>query len=170
MGLELGVAALEEGGPFAFGSGTGSVTQPGPAWGLRLGVDVLSWLGFEGRYIGAYSSGNLPENVGFLMTGGEAVVRLTLPTPYVRPYIFGGIGVYDFALLGSNAAVAASMLNSSTQPGVPMGLGVELMLSWHVSFAVEATYRFQIGESFSRNDTIGGADLTTFTGVMRFRL
>lgn len=169
--VELGASHFEEGHPFAFDSGTGSVTQTGPAWGLRLGVDLLPWFGLEGRYVGSYISGNAQAaGVGFLMTGGEFVVRFTLPTPYVRPYVFGGIGVYGFALLGSDAATTASMLNSSTQSGVPIGIGVEVPLSWHVSFAVEAAYRFLIGESFSANDAIGGADLTTFSGVMRFRL
>ena len=171
MGFELGVSHFEEGSPFAFDSGTGSVTQTGPAWGLRVGVDVLPWLGFEGRYVGSYISGNaLATGVGFVMTGGEAVVRFMLPTPYVRPYIFGGIGAYSFALVGSDAAVTASTLNSSTQSGVPMGIGVDVPVSWYVSFAFEAAYRFRNRRELSPNDNIGGADLTTFTAVMRFRL
>lgn len=171
FGGELGIAHLEEGGPFGFETSTGRVTDTGPAWGLRVGVDFVSWLGIEAHYIGAYNPGNSnAPNVGYAMTGGEAVVRLALPTPFIRPYVFGGIGVYDFELVGNSPAGNAMALHSSSQAGVPMGVGLELMLSWHVSVAVEGAYRFQIGESFSNNDAVSGADMTTLTGVMRFRL
>ena len=42
FGAELGAGALDEGHPFAFDDGTGSVTNAGPYWGLRLGVDRTS--------------------------------------------------------------------------------------------------------------------------------
>ena len=171
FGGELGIAHLEEGGPFGFNSGTGSATDTGPAWGLRVGVDFMPWIGIEGRYIGSYEPGNSrAANVGYAMSGGEVVVRLALPTPFVRPYIFAGVGGYDFELIGDAGSRSASQLNSSSQMGIPMGVGVELLLSWHVGLAIEGTYRFQLSESFSQNDTIGGADLTTLTGVLRFRL
>ncbi|HEY1957117.1 MAG TPA: hypothetical protein VGH28_15965 [Polyangiaceae bacterium] len=164
--VELGAGAFVEGGPFGFGSGTGSVVNAGPSYGLRVGVDFLPWIGLEGRWVGAYLPGARGD-FGYVMNGGEAVVRLAIPTPYVRPYIFGGIGFYDFALVGSGAA--ASELVSASQSGVPMGLGVEVMLTWHLSFAVEGAFRFQIGESFSANEDIAGADVTTLSGVMRAR-
>ena len=162
---------MEEGGPFGFNSGTGTVTQWGPNWGLRLGVDFLSWLGLEGRYEGAYLSGNSrAPDVAYLMNGGEAVVRLTIPTPFVRPYFFGGIGYYSVDLLGSSAAQTFSGLNSWRGAGIPMGVGLDIPLSWHVSLAAEATFRFFLKESFSALDDRAGADLTSFTGVVRFRL
>ncbi|HEX4515613.1 MAG TPA: outer membrane beta-barrel protein [Polyangiaceae bacterium] len=168
LGAEFGVGALAEGGPFGFDTGTGSATQAGPVWGLRAGVDFLPWLGVEGRYVGMWNSAN--GNQGYVMSGGEAVVRLTLPTPFVRPYIFGGIGYYDFSLVGHDAT-GAFALNSSSQAGIPMGVGLEVPLTWHFSLAVEGTYRFQIGENFATtNDDIGGADVTTLTGVVKFKL
>ncbi len=168
LGAEFGVGTLVEGGPFGFGSGAGSATQAGPAWGLRAGVDFLPWLGIEGRYIGMYNGAN--GNQGYAMSGGEAVVRLAIPTPFVRPYVFGGIGYYDFSLIGHDAS-GAFAFNSTSQPGIPMGVGLEVPLTWHFSLAVEGTFRFQLGENFARtNDAIGGADVTTLTGVVKFRL
>jgi hypothetical protein len=174
FGLDFGAGALNEGHPFAFDSGTGSVTGAGPTWGLRLGVDVLSWLGFEGRYMGGWYPGtgaaNIVGNVGYFLSSGQFIVRLTVPTPFVRPYIFSGIGIYNFALAGSAAARTASLLESTTQAGIPIGVGVELMLTWHVSVAVEGAYHFQLSEEFSKVDAIGGADLSTLQAVLRFRL
>ena len=172
--LELGATKLAEGGPFGFDTSVGSVTNAGPIYGVRVGVDLLSWLGVEGRYVGAYFPGTgiatAGGNVGYVMNGGEAVLRLTIPFPYVRPYVFGGIGVYDLALIGSSDARGASMLESSSQWGIPMGAGVELMLSWHVTFAIEAAFRYLYGEVFSANDAIDGGDVSSLSGVMRFRL
>jgi len=88
----------------------------------------------------------------------------------VRPYVFGGIGVYSLALAGSSDAQAASMLESSSQWGIPMGAGVEIMLSWHVTFALEAAFRYQYGEVYSTHDAIDGGDVSSLSGVLRLRL
>jgi hypothetical protein len=176
FGAEFGVAAMVEGGPFGFGNGTGSVTNPGPAWGLRAGVDFLPWLGVEARYIGAHNTGrpsvSQGGDVAFLTTGGEAVVRFVAPLRFVRPYIFGGVGMYDVSLQGSTAAQTVSTLNSSSTPGIPMGVGFDIPLTWHLTLGAEATFRFLIGESFSNAPArdIDGADLTTFTAVVKLHL
>ena len=171
FGGELGLGHFVEGGPFGFDSGTGSVTQTGPVWGLRAGLDFLPWIGIEGRYVGMWNSGNSnASGLGYVMTGGELVLRLAVPTPFVRPYIFGGIGYYDFTRVGSDPT-GSSALVSSSQPGVPMGVGLEVLVTKHISLAVEGTFRFQIGESFApSNDAIDGADQTTLTGVFKFKL
>jgi hypothetical protein len=176
FGADLGFGGMVEGGPFGFGSGTGSVTTFGPSWGLRFGVDFLPWLGVEARYVGMYNAGrssvSQQGNVGYLTDGGEAVVRLILPLRYVHPYVFGGVGVYDNALAASAAARAFSTLTSNTGAGIPMGFGVDVPLSWHLSIGAEATYHFLLNESFSPNTAAGidGADLTTFNAVLRMRL
>ncbi len=171
FGGELGLAHLEEGGPFGFNTSVATVTDTGPAWGLRVGVDFQPWIGIEGRYIAVYVPGNSrADGVGYAMNGAEVVLRLAIPTPFIRPYIFAGVGGYDFALVGSAGSQTASQLNSSSQAGIPMGVGLELLLSWHVGIAIEGTYRFQLGEVYSTNSAIDGGDLTTLTGVLRFRL
>ncbi len=175
FGVDLGVSHMNEGGAFGFGNGVGSVTDAGPAWGLRGGVELLTWLALEAHYVGIYNSATSAVSslgsVGFLTTGGDAIVRLTLPIPYVQPYILGGIGYYEVALVGSASALPGSQLYSSHQPGIPLGVGLDVPLSWHVSLGFEATYHFQIGEVYSSNTTNGidGGDLSTFNVVMRFR-
>jgi hypothetical protein len=180
FGGDLGFSAMTETSPFGFNKGVGGVTGAGPAWSVRAGVELFPWLGLEARYVGMYNSAQSSVSpagsVGFLTTGGEAVVRLTAPLPYVHPYIFGGIAYYDVALIGSSSARAGSVLYSSSQPGVPLGFGFDVPLSWYLSAGLEATYHFQLGENYSTATTtkggasIDGGDLSTFNAVVRVRL
>jgi hypothetical protein len=176
VGGDLGVAAMNENGPLGFGGGVGSVTHPGPAWGVRLGIDLYSWLGFEARYVGMFDpidkSVSPTGSVGFLTTGGEAVARLVLPLPFLHPYAFAGFGYYNVAVVGSASARAGSVLFSSSQPGIPVGIGVDVPITESLSVAVEATYRFQLGENYSADTANGidGGDLTSLAAVARLRL
>ncbi len=176
LGIDLGVSAMNETGPFGFNDGVGTATDPGPAWGARVGVELLPWLALEARYVGMYNAARSPVSpagsVGYLTTGGEAVVRFTAPLPFVHPYIFGGVGYYDSSLLGSSSAKAGSVLNSSSEAGAPMGFGLDVPLTWHLSIGAEATYHFLIHESFSADTTNGidGGDFSTFNAVLRARL
>jgi hypothetical protein len=109
--------------------------------------------------------------VGFLSSGAEAAVRFTAPLPFVRPYVLAGVGYYDVAVVGGPGAQAASVLHSSVQPGIPMGVGIDVPLTWYFSLDLEAAYHFQLGESFASVTTngINGGDLTTLGVVLRAR-
>lgn len=169
-GLALGAAAMNESGPLGFRNGVGSVTNAGPAWGLLVGVEVLPWLAFEGRYLGSYdsASASVSPSGGFLGSAGTAVVRLTVPLPYAHPYAFGGVGYYDFDFTGPSSSV----IHSSSQAGIPMGIGLDVPLGYHLSVGAEAAFNFQLNEDFS-SVTVGkidGGDLTRFDLVLRARL
>jgi opacity protein-like surface antigen len=170
LGIAVGVSAMNESGPFGFGNGVGSVTNAGPAWSVLAGVEVLPWLAFEARYLGMYDSAkaSVSASGGFLASAGTAVVRLTAPLPYVHPYVLGGIGYYDFDFAGSSA----SLLHSSSQAGIPLGIGVDVPLNYHLSVGAEASYNFQLNESFSNVtvNEIDGGDVTRFDLVLRARL
>jgi Outer membrane protein beta-barrel domain len=170
LGLAVGVAAMVESGPFGFGNGVGSVTSAGPAWSLVAGVELLPWLALEGRYLGTYdsASASVSSSGGFLTSAGTVVVRLTAPLPFVHPYVFGGIGYYDIGFTGPSASV----LHSSSQAGIPMGIGVDVPLNYHLSVGVEASYNFQLNESYSNVTTNGidGGDITRFDLIWRARL
>jgi hypothetical protein len=176
LGMDLGVSVMNEGGPFGFDHGVGAATDAGPAWGLRIGVEFFRWLAIEARYVGMYNaarpSASPAGRVGFLTSGGELVVRIIAPLPFVHPYLFGGGGYYDISLGGTSSAKAGSVFTSSSQPGIPLGFGIEVPLTWHISFGAEATYHFLIGESFSSVTASGfeGGDLSTFKAVLRVRL
>jgi hypothetical protein len=170
LGVAVGVSAMNESGPFSFHNGVGAVTNAGPAWGVLAGLVILPWLSLEARYLGSYDSADaaVSRSGGFLGSAGTAVVRLTAPFRYVHPYLFGGVGYYDFAFVGSSGSV----LHSSSQAGIPMGIGVDVPLNYHLSLGVEASYDFQVGEDFSDVTTNGidGGDVTRFDLVFRTRL
>lgn len=176
MGLDVGASSMNESGPFGFNNGVGSVTEPGPAWGVRVGVEFLPWLAVEGRYLGMYNATRAsvsPDgSVGFLTSAVNAVLRLTAPLPYVQPYVVGGAGYYDVALAGSSTATQGSLMHSSSQPALVIGLGLDVPLTWHLSVGAEGTYHHQSNETYSAvtANGIDGGDLTTFGIVLRARL
>ncbi len=53
-----------------------------------------------------------------------------------------------------------------------MGVGVDVPLNYHLSVGAEASYNFQLSESFSDVTTNGidGGDVTRFDLVLRARL
>jgi hypothetical protein len=166
LGVSLGVSAMNESGPFSFHTGIGTIASPGPAWGALVGVEFFPRLALEARYFGMNAA--ISPTGGFVGSAALGVVRLTAPLPYVHPYVFGGIGYYDFAFVDSSASV----MHSSSQPGIPMGIGVDVPLTYHLSLGAEASYNFQIGESYSNVTTNGidGGDDTRFELVLRARL
>lgn len=176
LAADLGLAKMTESGPLGFRNGVGSVTDAGPSWGVRAGVEFLPWIAIEVRYAGARMAvqGALSPggSTAYVLSVGDLTLRLTAPLPWVRPYVFGGVGYADVALSGSQEAKAASSLFSSSQLEIPMGLGVDIPLTWHLSIGAEATYHFQWGESYSNdtNNGIDGGDIDTFEFLVRARL
>lgn len=171
LGLDAGISHWAEGNPFGFGSGTGSVTSTGPAWGLRVGVELTRWFAIEAHYIGIYNSANASvsqgETRGLLTSAGTGELRFTAPTPIVQPYLFLGAGIYSTSVSG---AAATTELFGSTEFGMPVGVGFSVSLPRGLSVGAEATYHRLFGESLSDNEEIGGGDPFTLNAVLRARL
>ena len=174
LGVSLGVAKANAGGPFGFNNGIGSVTDAGPSWGLQGGIELLPWLALEARYAGnrlsVTGSASPAGSLAYVSSMGDFTVRLTAPLHWIRPYLFGGIGYASIALSGSQSAKSASPLFSGSQPEIPMGVGVDVPLTWHLSVGAEASYRFQINETFSNDTLIDGGDIDSFEILFRARL
>ena len=174
LGFEGGVGAFEEGSPFGFGKGTGSGVSPGPSWGFRIGWEFTRWLAVDAHYMGTINligKDYSPAGPARLVTNADAEVRLTLPLSYVQPYLFVGAGIYGTSISGATAeARLGTAFNGSTEPGVPMGVGVGIPITEQFSIGAEATYHFFIGEKFSADEDIAGGDVTTFNAVLRVRI
>jgi hypothetical protein len=171
--IEGGFSSFTEGGPFGFRNGVGSATSTGPSWGARLGVDFLPWLAIDAHYLGIYNPAGAgvtrDGSVGLLTSAAIAELRLTVPTRFVQPYGFTGIGEYNMSLVGGADARNDSVLHGHAQPGVPFGIGLGIPINRVLSAGFEVSYNFQIGEVFSKVDSIGGGDPVVANGVLRWR-
>ena len=101
-----------------------------------------------------------------LTSAAAAELRFTAPTDYVQPYLFFGAGLYTTSVGGS---AASTELTGSTEFGMPIGVGFQVLLPRGVSVGAEMTYHRLFGESFSANEDVGGGDPLTVNGVVRFR-
>ena len=129
LAIDGGVSAFNESGPFGFNTGIGSITSAGPAWGARVGVELLKWFAIDVHYSGmdnhATGAGTPNGSVHLLTNAGTGELRFTAPLPYVQPYLFAGAGVYSTSITGSASAKAASPLFGHTEFGVPLGVGLK---------------------------------------------
>jgi hypothetical protein len=170
VAVDLGVSHFVEGGPFGFGTGTGSVTSTGPAWGVRIGAEFTSWFAVEAHYIGMSNHADDAVSVGgsrgLLTSAAVAELRFTVPTPYIQPYLFLGGGIYSTSLTGSSAS---TQLTGSTEFGVPVGVGFGIPVVRGITVGAEVTYHRFFGESFSANEDFGGGEPTAANAVVRFR-
>ena len=167
FGLDGGVGWAGGHGLAGFGNNVGG------SWGARVGVDILPFLGLDAHYFGMVngSSANGPEGLGraILTNAGYPTLRLTVPTPYVRPYVFGGAGIYTQSLLTTGAATIP--LRTTVSVGVPMGVGIEFPIDNFVTLGAEGTYHHIFNTNFSSDITAhGGADLLTINALLRFRI
>jgi hypothetical protein len=168
FGFDGGVAG------FANQSSLRDTTYVGGSWGGRIGVDFADWIGIEARYFGMANALFAPNaGTGTLITnGGSGVVRLTVPTPYVQPYGFAGVGGYSIAtwrpVEGTNQQVSAR-----PNLAVPMGVGLNFPIGRVVSVAAEGMYHALWDWDTLRSTTAPTPNMNGIwnaTAVLRFRL
>ncbi len=150
---------------FGLDGGLGGLTGPaqnnawvGPAWGARVGMHFMNWFGVEARYFGMHNDGYDPRtgpNVGLVTNEVSGLVRLQVPTPYVRPYALGGAGVaWTNVTVWNGGNVQASTLRDSRSGVVPMGGGIDVPIGrrWGVGF--EGLYHYFINQRFSTDPSV----------------
>ncbi len=171
VAIDGGVSHFTESNPLGFDTGVGSITSTGPAWGARVGVELLPWFAIDGHYIGMSNRADASQSIGgrrtLLTNAAVAELRFTLPTHSVEPYAFIGAGVYSTKITGTSKSTP---LYGSTEFGVPIGLGLGVPLCPGLSLGAEIAYHRLFGEAFEDNDDIGGGDPTSATVVLRARL
>ncbi len=171
LAIDGGLSHFTESGPTGFDTGVGSITNTGPAWGARVGVEFLPWFAIEAHYLGMSNRADASQSVGgrrsLLTNAAVAEFRFTLPTRYIQPYAFIGAGVYSTKITGSSAATP---LYGSTEFGAPIGLGFGVPLCPGLSLGAEVVYHRLFGEAFEDDDDIGGGDPTSAALVLRARL
>ena len=117
-------------------------TQWGPSWGAGFGLSPTKWLTFEVAYEGSHNQTQgafftQPDKPGLLRNGVDALLKLTLPLEWFRPFVGAGYGVSWLGATGSNT----TGLGSAFLQEVPVAGGIEFMAG-PVVIGARFTYRF----------------------------
>lgn len=169
--LELGAGGFTDG--FYPREGLGGATYFGPSWGARASVDLFPFLGVDARYLGMWNHGvaaTTGSDAGVVTSAGLATLRLIAPLPYAQPYVFSGLGLYGLSVVGNSQDRQASSLRTGVAVGVPIGVGVNVPITRHVSVGGEASFHYLIHESFATRPEIGRGDPVVLNGLVRFHL
>lgn len=125
-GADLGVARYDQ---VAAASDFGF----GPLAQLRIGLQIVRWLGLDARYFVTWH-----ESAGALVTQGESIeARLSLPGA-VRPYLGAGVGRYHTTAYD---AAGQAQAEPDAAAVVPISLGVEVPVTDSIGVQAEGTYR-----------------------------
>ena len=120
--------------------------QWGPAWGAGVGLSPTKWLTFEVAYEGshrglgggaAFTFSPLAFN-GLLRSGIDALVKLSLPLDWYRPFVGAG---YGLGWVGVTPISGPPSATSFTQE-VPIVGGAEL-IAGPLVLGARFTYRFR---------------------------
>jgi opacity protein-like surface antigen len=127
--------------------------QSGTSFDVGFGSRVAPMFALEGAF-GAYGAdhGSKEARVVPLTMGA----RLILPTPFVEPYIGGGLGLYfsslkeDSAASGRGFTPYSGIDDTSSDFGGYLSTGVDMWLSRRVALNFEGKYHF-VKPSFQTN-------------------
>lgn len=177
--LEGGFSSFAGGNPLGFQSDFAAHTSFGPSWGARLGIDLIPWVAIEAHYSGMYNAAK-PEiapagDYGFLTSELTGEVRLTVPSYYIHPYGFIGIGGYATQRSGDQAVLnTPGTVKGTSGAVVPIGVGLGVPVGYGVSAGFEFTYHALLNDNFDvvqdRNSMAYHAGIFTGNFVLRARL
>ena len=140
-------------------------TSPGLLWTLRLTIGSRTLLGFEVDYAGAASDLDMLGVHGGTLeaTTVDGLVRLGLrPHGTWNPYVFGGIGVQRYDLVGgTRSLLEPAMRTQEDSVAFPAGIGVHLRHDGLV-FDARGTYRASLADGLVPRDTGGYAPMSAW--------
>lgn len=119
--------------------------ESGSTFDVGFGSRVAPMFAFEGAF-GAYGAddGSKEARVVPLTIGG----RLIIPTPFIEPYVGGGLGLYFSSLdegsasSGRGFAPFSGIDDTSSDFGGYLSAGVDMWLSQRVALNFEGKYHF----------------------------
>jgi outer membrane protein OmpA-like peptidoglycan-associated protein len=127
-----------------------ALTGTGGSWDARVIFGTRLPLALELAYVGSAQGMNdiagISTNSYLVGNGGEGDLRIQLPTFFVRPYIFGGLGWMHYSLVNTNGnnSVLASSDDLLT---VPMGTGIMARAVFGGTLDIRGTFRLQYRET-----------------------
>jgi opacity protein-like surface antigen len=114
--------------------------DPGPAYGVLVGLQPLSWLGVEGQYQGASNRIDRSEIASgadrIVANGVSGHLRVQAPLRAVEPFLFGGVG---YMRLDENGTGGTGD-RSDNLLSVPVGAGIDSHIGRGVNLGARFTY------------------------------
>lgn len=147
------------------------LTDIGGSWEFRAILGSKMPLALELAYLGSaqgIEAVGISNDARLIGNGGEGVLRLQLPTFFVRPYVLAGVGWTHYQL--TNEGINVSGLSSSDDVlTVPLGLGLTFRGVFGGTFDIRGTYRLSyFDDMFS--GVYGGANVNMNTWAATARL
>ncbi|MFN0062757.1 MAG: hypothetical protein ACKVPX_09590 [Myxococcaceae bacterium] len=161
-----------KGGAGRYTSGYAPYTAVGPTWGAGLLVQPMPFFGAEIGYEGGHHLTQgalfslLPTQPGILRSGATALLKLTAPIGWFRPFIGAGFGVSWLTPTGTGS----DFLSSRFIQEVPLAGGLEFAAGG-LFLGARFTYRFLFNSNFIQDPSrsnISGA-LADIQGTVAYQ-
>ena len=145
-----------KGGASFYQADPSPLNQWGPSWGAGVGLSPAKWLTFEFAYEGSHHwpAANIGTTPGSLRTGVDALLKLTLPLEWFRPFVGAGYGVGWLNNTGVNTGAGSAFTQE-----VPVAGGIEFMAGPLV-LGARFTYRFRFMNGNQALDGLGDVQAT----------
>jgi hypothetical protein len=124
-------------GAARYGGGLGEDWGIGKAFKVRAGLAFNSVLGLDAGYFGARHSPAPGERAS--TNALDVALRLTLPTPVLRPFVSAGVGAYTVTLRDELSGSQRVGPRFATE--VPLTGGIELGIADKLSLELEGSER-----------------------------
>lgn len=137
------VDVMLEGGIGGFTGNLAGLTEAGPTWGVAIGFQPLTMIGFEIGYAGSRNvasaggaDGSSQNDVTLTRNGVDGLLKLSPPYMHkVKPFVGAGMGVSHVSKTGTGGP-----FQSDTMEEVPLAAGIELF-SENFTAGLRGTYR-----------------------------
>ena len=144
-------------GASGFIGSSGEYSRPGPAFGLRAGLDLFSWFSIGLVLAMEVHEANVPpppEGEYFQLYQGGADGRISIPIGRVNLFGDGGFGL---AMVSTNVLAKVGILDPGERfsPVISAGGGLEYQLA-NRHYAAGIAGQLQIMPAFSAAQSVGG--------------
>lgn len=167
-----GVSVTVGGGVEGYTGGLAPMIQPGPSWGVSVGLRPSKVLGLELGYTGAVNNidagGVTGNGADIVRNGGSAVATVGLTAAPVQPYVLGGVGIDRYNVRHDDNGE----FRDDTVGNVPLGLGLRTHVSKFTA-DLRGTYGVMFNQDFARgegNTNLADIGSSTPTGRLGARL
>jgi hypothetical protein len=146
-----------------FNSGARDAASDGFTWDVRLTLGSRLPLGLEVAYLGSVQGmklAGLDSNALLVGNGGEAALRVQLPTGMFRPYLTGGIGWTHYSI--QDTALVPGLRRSDNIGTVPVGVGLAIGNVNGFTFDLRAVGRIAFDDNLLDNLQTGSSSLNSW--------